>query len=153
MRRRHRLVGSVAAVVGVAALTACAGAAAVDSWLQGTWTCTSIVPYGSPVLATVEVHDGTWSASIDGSRFDPDDPVTGAWSLSGGTLSVTPTEESEDLTGTIVGVPKNTDGLGTLAGVQWGEREGTTSVSATIDSVSITRTDESEVTTTSCTKG
>ena len=149
--RRRRALGSVAAVVGVGLLAACAGAAAIDSWVQGSWTCTAVGADGDSTTASVDVGDGTWSAVVSDIGFTTGGEYAGAWSLASGALSVK-TDGDDYLAGTFLGVPGDTDGLGRLAGAQWGDNEGTTSVNVTIDSVDITYTDESDSTVTSCVK-
>lgn len=131
-------------------LAACAGAIAVGSWVQGTGECTAVGSEGNTTAATVEVGDGTWTATVADEGFPTAGDYEGTWSLATGTLRASDGEGH--LEGTFIGIPENTDHLGTLAGATWGDNEGSMSVSATIDSVSIAYTDERVVTSTSCAK-
>lgn len=147
---RNRVKYLLPAAAGVAVLTACAGSAAVESWVQGTWECTAVSGEGDSTTATVEVGDGTWTATVDDAGFTTAGTYSGSWDLATGTLSVD--AGSDRLEGTFLGVPERTDGLGALTGATWGNNDGTMSVHAAAESISIAYTDESAVTTTSCSK-
>ena len=150
-RRSTRVLTALTAVVLVAA---CAGPAAIDAWVQGPWECSATTPGGGGAMtATVDVADGTWSATLEGSEtasFNTAGRYEGTWDLGGGTLVVS---SQRDANGTVSGVPGTDEELsGVLTGA-WGDG-GSVSVSLATDSVSISHTDpySGNVTTTVCAK-
>ena len=112
--------------------------------------CTAVSAEGDSTTATVEVGDGTWTATIDDAGFTTAGTYTGSWDLATGTLRAD--ADGERLEGTFTGVPEKVDALGALTAATWGTNDGTMSVHAAAQSVSIAYTDEADVTTTSCAK-
>lgn len=81
MSRRN---GVVAGLVTIAALVAACAASAVtlDSWVKGTWACTTQLPDGSQAFE-ITVTDGKWTAGT-GQEVT----ASGTWSVSPGGVSV-----------------------------------------------------------------
>ncbi|GEM_PF-2346142 len=149
----HRRTARISAVTaGVLVVAACAGQVAVSDWLRGDWQCT--VTGSGSTTASVELGDGTWRATVAGSgSYSESGTYEGTWALGAGTLAVT---SEKGWSGSVSGVPETTDELGAASGAGlWGSDEGSISVRAGTDSISVLYTDpfSENVTTTVCTKG
>lgn len=66
---RRKASHTLTAFAGDAAIAACAGVVAVESWVQGAGECTAVGSEGNTIAARVEVGDGTWTATVADEGF------------------------------------------------------------------------------------